>query len=118
MRKRNKILMATVSVLLCLVLVTTCGLSGIYAKYTTKDSASLTVGFKKLGVNVLVDVNRNERTTQGNGQRMDKHIQYNSSDSRPINTEQFGVIDKPDVMNTYSIRGKQNKGHYYGFENM
>ena len=52
MRKRNKILMATVSVLLCLVLVTTCGLSGIYAKYTTKDSASLTVGFKKLGVTV------------------------------------------------------------------
>lgn len=59
MRKRNKILMATVSVLLCLVLVTTSGLSGIYAKYTTKDSASLNVGFKKLGVDVVVNVDRN-----------------------------------------------------------
>ena len=66
----------------------------------------------------MVDVNKNERTTQGTSQRKDKNIQYNSTDGRPITREQFEILDRPGLMNTYTMRGKQNKGHYYGFEGM
>lgn len=50
MRKLNKILMATVSVLLSLVLVSTCLVSGVFAKYTTKKARTMTVGFEAFGV--------------------------------------------------------------------
>ena len=52
MRKVNRIMMATVSVLLALVLLTTSILSGVYAKFTETDTASINAGFKALGVSV------------------------------------------------------------------
>lgn len=97
MRKRNKILMATVSVLLCLVLVTTCGLSGIYAKYTTKDSASLNVGFKKLGVNVSVDVNRNAIEKELYGSESTKNVAVTTTTSgNQVSVSVSGMKIGPD----------------------
>ena len=56
MRKFNKILMATVSVLLSLVLVSTCLVSGVFAKYTTKKARTMTVGFEAFGVTLSMDL--------------------------------------------------------------
>ena len=50
MRKVNKILMATVSILLCLVLITTSVLSGIFAKYVITKKGSAAATLKKFGV--------------------------------------------------------------------
>ena len=52
MRKANRIMMGTVSILLCLVLVTTSVLSGIFAKYVTNRKAEANVAFKKWGITV------------------------------------------------------------------
>ena len=52
MRKVNRIMMAAVSVLLALVLLTTSILSGVYAKFTETDTVSINAGFKALGVSV------------------------------------------------------------------
>ena len=52
MKKVNKILMATVSILLSLVLLSTSLVSGIFAKYVIKNSAESNVGFKKWGITV------------------------------------------------------------------
>ena len=52
MRKTNRIMMGTVSILLCLVLVTTSVLSGIFAKYVTNRKAEANVTFKKWGITV------------------------------------------------------------------
>ena len=57
MRKINKIMMATVSILLTLVLISSCVLSGIFAKYVTTKTASSQMQFEKFGVtvNMVVD---------------------------------------------------------------
>ncbi len=57
MRKINKIMMATVSILLTLVLISSCVLSGIFAKYVTSKTASSQMQFERFGVvvNTVVD---------------------------------------------------------------
>ena len=52
MRKTNRIMMGTVSILLCLVLVTTSVLSGIFAKFVTKRNVEANIAFKKWGITV------------------------------------------------------------------
>ena len=59
MRKRNKILMMVISSLLCLTLISSCLVSGIFAKYVTTNTTESTITFKKMGVNVDVVVNEN-----------------------------------------------------------
>lgn len=59
MRKANKIMMATVSTLLTLTLISSCILSGLYAKYVTKEDSKVTVSFKKFGVTVEATVDPN-----------------------------------------------------------
>ena len=54
MRKANRIMMVTVSVLLTLTLISTCLISGLYAKYVTKEDSLVTVSFKKFGVNIEI----------------------------------------------------------------
>ncbi len=63
MRKINKIMMATVSILLTLVLISSCVLSGIFAKYVTSKTASSQMQFEKFGVtvNMVVDEAKLER---------------------------------------------------------
>lgn len=56
MRKINKIMMATVSILLTLVLISSCVLSGIFAKYVTSKTASSQMRFERFGVIVEMDV--------------------------------------------------------------
>ena len=58
MRKRNKILMMAISSLLCLTLISSCLVSGIFAKYVTTSTTQSRVTFKKMGVNVDVIVNK------------------------------------------------------------
>ena len=52
MQKRNKILMIAVSSLLCLTLISSCLVSGVFARYVTKDSAKVSTVFKKWGVTI------------------------------------------------------------------
>lgn len=52
MKKSKKILMATVAILLCLVLLSSSIVSGIYAKFVITKSAELPVKFKAFGVEV------------------------------------------------------------------
>lgn len=66
----------------------------------------------------LVNENRNERTIQRNGERLDKDIIEQFKDSRPIDRKQFDGCEKSNMMNTYTMRNKQTKGHYYNFENI
>ena len=54
MRKANKIMIMTVSVLLTLVLFTSTALSGTLAKYVSSDSMSATARVAKWGVNIDV----------------------------------------------------------------
>ena len=56
MRKANKILMATVAILLCLVLITTSVASGIFAKFVITKSGEATITFEKFGVTVTMSV--------------------------------------------------------------
>ncbi len=56
MRKVNKILMATVSILLCLVLISTSVLSGIFAKYVITKKGAASATFKAFGVTLDMTV--------------------------------------------------------------
>ena len=56
MRRANKILMAAVAILLCLVLITTSVVSGVFAKYAIKKQASTSVGLEKFGVTITMSV--------------------------------------------------------------
>ena len=56
MRKANKIVMATVAILLCLVLITTSISSGIFAKYVITRKGTMTLTLKKFGVTVTMEV--------------------------------------------------------------
>lgn len=55
MKKVNKILMATVAILLSLVLITTSVVSGVFAKYAARAYGLADFTFKKLGVEVELD---------------------------------------------------------------
>jgi hypothetical protein len=59
MRKVNKMLMATVSILLCLVLISTSVVSGIYAKFVTTKSGDAIVSLKAFGVTLSVSPGTN-----------------------------------------------------------
>ena len=50
--RKNKILISVVAVLLALVLVSSCMVSGVFAKYTTKKERDLVVKLEKFGVNL------------------------------------------------------------------
>ena len=53
-KKASKIMMIVVSLLLVLVIFTTNVLSGIYAKYVSKDYVEAVIEFKHLGVDVII----------------------------------------------------------------
>ena len=55
MRKINKIMMITVSVLLCLVLITSSAVSSTFAKYATSGSSSSSARVAKWGVVIEAD---------------------------------------------------------------
>ena len=54
MRKVNRILMATVAVLLSLVLISTSIVSGIFAKYVITKQATVTMEIEKFGVTIAL----------------------------------------------------------------
>ena len=55
MRRANKILMATVAILLCLVLITTSVLSGVFAKFAIKKNTTTTIKLEKFGVTLALN---------------------------------------------------------------
>ena len=57
MRKVNKILMATISILLCLVLISTSVVSGIFAKYVVTKKGQSIVSLEAFGVTLSVSYN-------------------------------------------------------------
>lgn len=66
-KKANKIMMVVVSLLLALVLMTTCILSGIYAKYVTKRAAQTVIGLKEFDITITIDYNAVIDTAITNG---------------------------------------------------
>lgn len=98
MRKVNKIMMATVSVLLALVLLTTSILSGVYAKFMETDTASIkAAGFKALGVSV--DLTFDEA-------KISKHdITVSPSYEDAENKEEAIEADKKDGQYTVTLSG-------------
>ena len=56
MQKRKRIFMGIVAVILCLTLVSSCLVSGVFAKYATKTSAAGTISFTTMGVTVELDI--------------------------------------------------------------
>lgn len=55
MQKKNRIMMIAVSSLLCLTLISSCLVSGVFARYVTKDSAKVSTVFKKFGITVTAE---------------------------------------------------------------
>ena len=53
-RKANRILMAIVLILLCLVLMTTSIVSGIFAKYTISKQVLMMFSFESFGVTIKI----------------------------------------------------------------
>ena len=99
MRKANKIIMATVSTLLTLILVSSCILSGLYAKYVTKESSLVTVGFKKFGVTIThgTDLNTQYDTSARDGI---VEIKVNTGESKLIAPGTRGALAYFEVMST------------------
>ena len=60
-RRANKILMSIVLILLCLVLITTSVVSGIFAKYTVSKQILMMFGFESFGLQIEVFVDKNIR---------------------------------------------------------
>ena len=60
-RRANKILMSIVLILLCLVLITTSVVSGIFAKYTVSKQILMMFGFESFGLQIEVFVDENIR---------------------------------------------------------
>ena len=52
MQKKNRILMASVSILLCFVLLSNSLLSAIFARFAVRDSVQMDVGFKQWGITI------------------------------------------------------------------
>lgn len=91
-KKANRIMMIAVSLLLALVLLTTCVLSGIYAKYVTQSEVPTKIVIKKLGLTINVKENdtvisKVQETKQGNF----VSLTYSSFNIRP-GVEENGLI--------------------------
>lgn len=71
-RKANKILMAIVLILLCLVLITTSVVSGIFAKYTAQKQIRFLFGFESFGLRVEVFANDTIRDNAKYGYSVDE----------------------------------------------
>ena len=118
MRKANKIIMAIVSTLLTLTLVSSCILSGLYAKYVTKESSSATVSFKKFGVTIThgTDLNTQYDTSARDGI---VEIKVNSGDSKLIAPGTRGALawfrvkGAPEVAYGVDFSGSINIGDGY-----
>jgi hypothetical protein len=65
MRKVNKILMATVSILLCLVLISTSVVSGIFAKFAINNKGSAIASLKAFGATLTMTVDETKLKKAG-----------------------------------------------------
>ncbi len=106
MRKVNKILMATISILLCLVLISTSVVSGIFAKYVVTKKGQSIVSLEAFGVTLSVShrtelpdgvtVNTTENHAQNTVSVEVKNLQLAPGDSID-DVVIFQVADTPNV---------------------
>lgn len=64
----------------------------------------------------MVDYNRDNRLNAGKDERIDKEINYNYRDIRPVNKNSFNSLQKSNIVYPTTMRTQQNTGHYYQFE--
>ena len=82
MKKVNKILMATVAILLCLVLITTSVVSGVFARFVVKNTVTSTVTFSKFGAKISVNLDALTKDSEGNlidGIEVTEYVNANSN---------------------------------------
>ncbi len=91
MRRANKILMATVAILLCLVLITTSVVSGVFAKYAIKKQASTSVGIEKFGVKVELNYDPNFVAAIG-GEDALKNATASTGDSIAVTINRLNIV--------------------------
>ena len=102
MQNKNKILMRIVAALLCLVLFTTTILSSVYARFVLTDDATVSVGFKHLGVDVEVSYS----SAVASAKTTDYDYGHAVSVSLPV--LKMGPGDKYEDVLKFSISGKAN----------
>ena len=85
-RKANKILMATVAILLCLVLISTSVVSGIFARYVIQKQASVKMNIEAFGVNLSISTNVSGATVNAT---KNKKLDYSTTEklSDSLNVE-------------------------------
>ena len=100
MRKANKIMMATVSTLLTLTLISSCILSGLYAKYVTKEDSKVTVDIKKFGVKITTTVD------PALAKMANKNSVYDTTDEATLEITYSGIKLHPDVYYPEAVKFK------------
>ena len=110
-RRANRILMAIVLILLCLVLMTTSVVSGIFAKYTVQKHVSLVLGFESFGIKVEVLVRDDIKQIVGSGyQDNSGHITVENLWLRPGDSYEdavtFKVTGRPTTAAKVTIHAK------------
>ncbi len=84
MKKANKILMAAVAILLCLVLISTSILSGVFAKFVHQRAMDASMTFKKLGVTVTMSAETDRTALEAAGATINTEVKNGKSGSITI----------------------------------
>lgn len=107
---KKNVMMRVASVLLVAVMLTTCAISGTFAKYTTNDSASDTARVAKWGVNVIATGNLFGQNYNGNttnveaGEKVDE-ISVSAKQSVDANENIVAPGTKNTEGMTFAVKG-------------
>ena len=105
MRKVNKILMATISILLCLVLISTSVVSGIFAKYVVTKKGQSIVQLERFGVTLSVS----SRANLPQGVTVTPTLNYaNNTVAVEVKNLQLAPGDSIDDVIIFQIDGSPN----------
>lgn len=99
-RKANRILMAIVLILLCLVLMTTSVVSGIFAKYTISKQVLMMFSFESFGVTIDIIPSEGLKDAVGDG-----NIQFDNGNLTVSNLLMHPGNDFKDALK-FQIKGK------------
>ena len=118
MQKKNRILMASVSILLCFVLLSNSLLSAIFARFAVRDSVEMDVGFKQWGITITGANNTLVETHDKDGKKVFEAKGEISQDGliAPGTSGQllyFHIEGTPEVDFEIDFQGKIDIG--YGF---
>ena len=104
MKKANKLLMAAVAILLCLVLISTSILSGVFAKFVHQRAMDATMTFKHLGVTVTMSADTNKSILEAAGATISTEVKNGKSGTITISDLSMrpGVVVPRAVKFTFS----------------